>query len=89
MNSTDIYNLIRTIAETGPTKEKQSIVSSNNQDKLFESVLKYALNPHKVYGIIPQNTWIPELHEDNVFDETTFKLLDDLIARRLTGHLLS
>lgn len=86
MNSTDIYNLIRTIAETGPTKEKQSIVSSNNQDKLFESVLEYALNPHKVYGIIPQNTWIPELHEDNVFDETTFKLLDDLIARRLTGH---
>lgn len=86
MNSTEIYNLIRTIAETGPTKEKQSIVSSNNQDKLFESVLEYALNPHKVYGIIPQTSWIPELHEDNTFDETTFKLLDDLIARRLTGH---
>lgn len=85
MNSTDILKAIDAIASTPSKNEKEALVKTHVADADFCRVLEYAYNPFKTYGL----RQMPETLGDNCnndFDEGTFELLDDLIARRLTGN---
>lgn len=85
MDSNKVFESLQEIAQTSATKVKQELVGKFIQDELFRNTVEYALNPHKVYGVIPQHDWIT-VNGTAQFDNQTFKLLDDLIARRITGH---
>ena len=86
MKSTDVYNVIRQIGDNSKTTIKQTILNENIGNELFKTCLVYALDPTKVFGIVPKLEWLPDQHSDNDFDEITFTLLDDLVNRNLTGH---
>lgn len=90
MNSSEVYQVIQSIASTSKTKEKQSIIDKYAGDDLFKKVVYYTLNPNYVYGIIPNTSWsvkgdgVENLQND--FSDETFDLLDNLHTRKLTGH---
>lgn len=86
MDSNKVFESLQEIAKTSATKVKQEKVGQFIQDELFRNTVEYALNPHKVYGVIPQHDWIT-VNGTAQFDNQTFELLDDLIARRITGHV--
>lgn len=90
MNSSEVFGVIQQVAATTKSKEKQSIIQSHAGDDLFKKVIYYALNPQFVYGIIPNSSWgvkgdLYESRQDD-FSDKTFQILDDLVARNLTGH---
>lgn len=90
MNSSDIFNIIQSIASTTKGNEKMAILKSHSDSELFKKIVYYTLNPHFVYGVIPDTSWNLKSDQydnrDDEFSEETFKLLDDLINRNLTGH---
>ena len=87
MNSDKIYQLLQEIANIGSTKEKTKIVTENIHDLDFQNVLSDALDPTKIYGIVPSLQWqeinFPGTKE---FDFTTTELIKSLSNRELTGH---
>lgn len=84
LDSNKIFELIEGIAATASKNEKQALVKIGMQDEQFKRVCEYAYNPFKTFGIAKRPTLIGEncSHE---FDAGTWEVLDDLIARRLTG----
>lgn len=86
MNNTDnTYRLLQTLAETSSTKTKKALLAEHATDTTFCNVLRYALDPYLTYGIaqIPSTT----AHAPGKqFDASTWKLLDDLAARNITGN---
>jgi DNA ligase-1 len=85
MDSREILRAIEEIAATASKNEKEALVKKGVVDADFCRVLEYAYNPFKTYGIRKR----PETIGDNCnndFDAGTWELLDDLIARRLTGN---
>jgi DNA ligase-1 len=85
MNSNDIFQLIENVAATASKNEKQALVTRYMKEDLFKRVCQYAYDPFKTYGIRKR----PETTRENgnaEFDPGTWNLLDDLIARRLTGN---
>lgn len=87
MNSDEIYDYLLTISNIGSTKEKLNMVKRAIDHDMFSSTLLYAMDPSKVYGIVPNLKW-PEINTDGfkTFDSDTFTLLDRLNDRELTGH---
>lgn len=85
MNSNEVFNKIVDISSDSSTNNKQLILNEHVSDELFRSVLEYAYNPRKIFGVVPDQTWIKEEGSSN-FDEQTFGLLDNLIERKLTGN---
>ena len=87
MNSDKIYQLLQEIANIGSTKEKTKIVTENIHDLDFQNVLSYALDPTKIYGIVPSLQW-QEINSPGTkeFDFTTIELIKSLSNRELTGH---
>lgn len=84
MNSSQVLALIDDIAATSSKNDKQLMVTGGMQVDLFKKVCEYAYNPLKTYGIRKRPETLGE-NCGNEFDDGTFELLDDLIARRLTG----
>ena len=76
MNSDKIYQLLQEIANIGSTKEKTKIVTENIHDLDFQNVLSYALDPTKIYGIVPSLQW-QEINSSGTkeFDFTTNELI--------------
>lgn len=87
MNSNDVYNKLIEIANVGSTNEKLKMVKENIDADIFSSTLLYAMDPTKIYGIVPNLSWDQINSEGKkCFDTQTFELLDKLSKRELTGH---
>ncbi len=84
MNSNAIFELIEKIAATPGKNDKQALVLTGAQFGTFKRALSYAYDPFKIYGIAKRPDTIGD-HVGHEFDAGTWELLDDLIARRLTG----
>ena len=86
MKSPDIFGAIEQIASTSSKLEKERLVKLHVADADFSRVLEYTYNPFKTYGIIPTDWAACVGGQNEPFDGHTWKLLDDLIARNLTGN---
>lgn len=85
MNSREIFKAIEEIAATASKNEKEALVKKGVADADFCRVLEYAYNPFKTYGI--RKMPIGKAHGGfRQFDAQTWQILDDLIARKLTGQ---
>jgi DNA ligase-1 len=87
MNSNEIYVAIERIASTASKNEKELLVKQFSAFPSFVRVLEYAYNPFKTYGIVPESPrdkWA-QRGDEAEFDDKTWKILDALIARSLTG----
>lgn len=85
MNSQEIFDIIEGVAGESSKNTKQAMVTSAAADAEFCRVLDYAYNPFKTYGI--RKMPIGKAHNGfRQFDAQTWQVLDDLIARRLTGQ---
>lgn len=85
MNSSAIFKAIEQIAATASKNEKDALVKLYVGNAEFCRVLEYAYNPFKTYGI--RKMPIGKAHDGfRQFDAQTWQVLDDLIARRLTGQ---
>ena len=84
MNSQDIFDAIEEIAATSSKNDKERLVTRYSGEAEFCRVLEYAYNPFKTYGLRKRPDTIGN-HVGHDFDPGTWELLDDLIARRLTG----
>jgi DNA ligase-1 len=85
MNSKEIFLAIDMIAATSSKNEKQALVAANIADADFRRTLVAALDPLVSYGISKR----PEtdtMVEGGMFDASTWQIIDDLAARRLTGN---
>ena len=85
MNSVAILKAINEIAATSSKNDKQTLVNLYVGDALFCRVLDYAYNPFKTYGV--RKMPIGKAHNGfKQFDAETWTMLDNLIARTLTGN---
>jgi len=84
MNSSEVLAHLDQIAASPSKNDKQAMVTTGMQFPLFQRVCEYAYNPFKTYGV---RKVVGKAHEGfRQFDAETWQLLDDLIARRLTGQ---
>lgn len=87
LNSKQVMAVIREIAANPSKNVKKASVKALAKDATAVRVFSYAYDPFKTYGFIPQ-AWTDTCPngEHSVFDEKTWQLLDDMIARKLTGN---
>jgi DNA ligase-1 len=85
MNSNQIFKEVEAIAADSSKTVKATIVKACIGDADFKRVMEYTYNPFKRYGMRKRPETIGE-HVGREFDAGTWELLDDLIARRLTGN---
>lgn len=89
-NSKLAFQAIEEIASTPGKNDKTALLKAFVEDggEFFAKVLKYAYDPFLTYGTrLADCDWrnnAGAVH--SLFDEGTWGLLDDLAARRLTGH---
>ena len=87
LDSAKVLERIAVIAASASKNEKQRLVNELAADELALKVMEYAYNPFKTYGIVPNDWFARASYGAEVkFDSITWKLLDDLIARKLTGN---
>ena len=88
MSSDLVYEVIEQIADRSSKLDKESMLRAAGGSacgELLKRVLEYTYDPFKVYGIRKRPALIGS-NGANEFDAGTWELLDDLIARRLTGN---
>lgn len=85
LESDKIFELIEGVASTASKNEKQALVKIGTQDEQFKRVCEYAYNPFKTFGIAKRPPTVSECGKKQ-FDADTWALLDDLIARKITGN---
>lgn len=83
LNSDGVLSIITSIGEIAGKNEKTAALSANIGDSQVKRAIEYALNPFKTFNIAKRFDMTPGV---GVFDENTWGLLDDLIARNLTGN---
>jgi len=83
-NSEDIFDVIEYINSTSSTKQKEELLAAMLPQDEFRRVLVAALDPLVTYGIL-QTPLVGA--GQGCFDEGTWRTLDDLSTRRLTGHV--
>lgn len=88
ITSNDVFNIIESIAATSSKNDKVDIVKQHSEHELFRQVLVYALNPLKPFNIRPADPTLTSNYKlgGSFFDDQTWKLLDDLNARNITGN---
>lgn len=86
ITSDQVFDMVETIAGDSSKKAKVELVAKYGSHDLFKQVLIYTLNPFKRYHIRPT---APASAGESVFDDKTWKLLDDLIARNISGNTAS
>lgn len=84
-SSDDLYAAIELIAATPGKNDKTDMVTKFAKDLGFVKVIEHAYNPFKTFGIVamPERTMPGAGH----FNDNTWHLLGELIARRCTGNL--
>lgn len=84
------FQAIEEIASTPGKNDKTALLKAFVEDggEFFEKVLKYAYDPFLTYGTRLADCDWRDGHSGGpgMFDDGTWGLLDDLAARRLTGH---
>ncbi len=86
MNSTHAFELIRRLAETSSTKDKESLLKEfwdQAENTTFRYALLKALDPFITYGLNKMPKVIPGTEE---FNEDTYAMLERLNHRELTGN---
>lgn len=88
ITSNDVFNIVESIAATSSKNDKVAIVKQYSEYELFTRSLAYTLDPLKSFNIRPND---PTLTSNftlggAVFDDNTWKLLDDLASRTITGN---
>lgn len=82
-----IYEIIESIAAIGSTKAKQSIIEANKDNLVLKNCFFYAENPRFKYFIkIKPDDYANIPEGDQVISLDTFKALDRLVNREVTGH---
>lgn len=84
MNSSQVFDAIEQIAATSSKNEKQTLIAEQIAHQTFRRALVSALDPLISYGISKRP--VAGAIGDDVFDHSTWTLLSDLTARRLTGN---
>jgi DNA ligase-1 len=82
MSSNLTYNLLQALSETPGKNKKLELLRL--ADAFDLRVFKAALDPYTTYGIA--NIEYPPAAGNDAFSDTTWRLLGDLAARRLTGN---
>jgi len=83
-----MFTVIAALEATTKRNEKKAILL-NNQSDLLKKIINYALDPYRVFYLRKFDTYtkpegfIPSLKFDS---PELWKLLDDLSARKVTGH---
>jgi DNA ligase-1 len=79
------FDAIEKVASTSSKNEKENILREYFENETLARVLEYAYCPFRTYGIAsisaPTN-----ISGECEFDESTWTLLDNLVARTLTGN---
>lgn len=88
ITSNDIFNIVETIAATPSKNDKVKLVKQHGESDLFRRVLVYTLNPTKTFNIRPVDPTLTSNFKlgGSMFNDATWKLLDDLAARNITGN---
>lgn len=83
MTSDQIFDAIEKIAATSSKNEKQALVGEYIKDEAFKRVMMAALNPLITYGMqkVPER----DAHGDELFNDETWEVIDQLAKRELTG----
>lgn len=86
--SNDIFDIVESIGSTPSKNDKVSIVKQHHDNELFRKVLVYTLDPLKTFNIRPMDpaTTSNFTLGGSVFDDATWKLLDNLANRDITGN---
>lgn len=86
--SNDIFDIVESIGATSSKNDKVSIVKQHHSNELFRKVLVYTLDPLKTFNIRPMDpaTTSNFTLGGSVFDDATWKLLDNLANRDITGN---
>lgn len=85
MNSIEILTVIQEIAATRSKLEKLALVTEFSADEGFKRVLENTYNPFKTYGIRKVPAREPGASGTSMFDDTTWRVLDQMQRRVLTG----
>jgi DNA ligase 1 len=86
MNSNEIFLAIDMIAATSSKNDKIALVKTHIGDAEFRRVLVAALDPIVSYGISKRPANDATKLGGGMFDSGTWRIIDDLAARRLTGN---
>jgi len=85
MNSDEIYDAIRVIAQESSINAKRELLERYLQDASFKWVITIAMEPLANFGVLPEYVKPPQ-GACAVFGERTLNLLGDLHSRKLTGN---
>lgn len=86
MTSDEIFDVIARVSETASKNSKEAILARFSHDADFRRTLEYAYNPFKTYGIRKRPDRLPRPNAlGRHMNDATWQLLDDLVARRITG----
>lgn len=86
MNSSEIYALLIRISATSGKKEKEALIASKSHEPEFRKVLRYAYDPAKVFFMASVPYPVAPNVPDGNFTLYTWRLLDLLAERKLTGQ---
>ena len=91
MNSTEILESIEAIGATSSTAAKVVMLKEGMEDAAFLNIMQLAYNPLVVFGIGKKTMKQIEATTtaatgDGKFDDSTYKLFDDLASRKLSGQ---
>jgi len=84
MKSSEIFTVLEQVASTSKKNEKKDILKEHSLSRQFREVLETAYNPLVTFGIAKR----PDRYESRTeeeFSEETWKFLDSLSDRSLTG----
>ena len=88
ITSNDVFSIVESIGATSSKNDKVALVEQHSEHELFRRVLVYTLDPLKTFNIRPSDPALTSNYKlgGAFFDEQTWKLLDDLSARNITGN---
>lgn len=81
-----MFHIIQEIANESKTNGKIELLNKQYDNEEFKKILRYTLDPNKLFGIIPDTSWIKVTGNDHI-SPTTFDLLDRLVERSITGNM--
>jgi DNA ligase-1 len=84
--NSDIALDLFTILNDEPTYKGKKEIIKEFDTEILRSIVEYAYNPYKTYGIRKLEIPYECSHNSGVFSPATFKLLNSLISRELSGN---
>lgn len=80
-----MFEIISAIGNESKTNAKIDLLKSNFENEELKRLIEYTLNPNKMYGIIPDTSWIDVDGIDKI-NNNTYDILDQLYKREITGN---